>query len=156
MFFILLLIILVQSHTNVCASRFVSLKSSEINLRVGPGKEYPIGWIFMKAGLPVLLLTEFEQWRKIKFVDGIEGWVHQNMISAKRTGIIVNHLAILYKNASMSYPIAKLEKGVIVKIIKKEKSFIKIEVNKVRGWIEEKEIWGTDSDTSNEAQSKSI
>lgn len=122
--------------------RFVSLKSSEINLRVGPGKEYPVLWVFMKCDLPVLMISEFGQWRKIKFADNTEGWVHKNMISWKNTAIVVPTYAILYRYASGTHPVAKIEKNVVVKVLKKEGKWVKIEVKKMKGWMHCKDLWG--------------
>jgi SH3-like domain-containing protein len=126
----------------MCAATFVSLKSSEINLRVGPGKEYPISWTFMRANLPVMLMAEFNQWRKVKFIDNTEGWVHQNMISNKNTAIVTSEFTILYKNASESQPIAKIKKDVILKVAKKDENWIKVEVNKIKGWVKKQDLWG--------------
>lgn len=127
---------------NLNASTFVSLKSSEINLRVGPGKEYPISWVFMRAHLPMILLAEFDQWRKIKFIDNTEGWVHKNMISTKSMAMIISDSAIMYKGSSQSYPIAKIEKNVVMRVLKKESEWLKVEINNFKGWIERKHVWG--------------
>ncbi|MDR2158096.1 MAG: hypothetical protein LBO02_02135 [Holosporaceae bacterium] len=128
------------------ARQFVSLKSSEINLRVGPGKEYPISWTFMKSCLPMMLIAEFNQWRKIKFVDRTEGWVHQNMISRKNTAIVVSEYAILYKYESNSQPIAKIEKNSVVNVLKNGKDLVKIEANKIKGWVKKQDLWGINED----------
>lgn len=120
---------------------FVSLKSSEVNMRVGPGKEYPVSWVFMKAYLPMILIAEFDQWRKVKFLDGTTGWVHKNMISRRCTAITLKD-TVMYKNDSKKYPVAKLEKGVIVKVIKQESEFVKIEVSHLKGWVEREVLWG--------------
>lgn len=125
---------------------FVSLKSPEVNVRVGPGKEYPVSWTFMRANLPVILVAEFNQWRKVKFIDNTEGWVHQNMISRKNTAIVTSEHTILYRYASNSHPTAKLEKNVIVKVIKKDKDWVKAEVNKIKGWIKKEDLWGVNED----------
>src|SRR3989338_5933265 len=68
--------------------RFVSLKPSEVNARVGPGPNYPIEWVYLKAGLPVEVIVEFDTWRKIRDIDRAEGWVHQSMLCSKRRGIV--------------------------------------------------------------------
>ena len=54
-------------------SRFISLKAPKVNMRVGPGKKYPIFWVFMKTGMPFKYIAEFDQWVKIKFLDKTEG-----------------------------------------------------------------------------------
>ena len=55
--------------------RFVSLRPNEVNARVGPGPHYPIEWVYLKAGLPVEVIAEFDTWRKIRDCEGAEGWV---------------------------------------------------------------------------------
>ena len=67
--------------------RFATTRSTPINVRVGPGTRYAISWIYVKAGTPVEIVQEFDTWRKIRDVDGSEGWVHQNLLSGKRAGI---------------------------------------------------------------------
>lgn len=66
--------------------RFASTRSEPINVRVGPGTKYDVAWTFVKSGLPVEIVQEFDTWRKIRDVDGAEGWVHQNLLSGTRAG----------------------------------------------------------------------
>lgn len=127
---------------NINAATYVSLKSSEVNLRVGPGKEYPVSWVLLRSGLPVMLVTEFDQWRKIQLLDGTEGWVHKSMLSAKNNAIVSSEYAILYKSASSAHPVAKLENGVIVRCLKIDGDWVKVEVNKIRGWLRCRNLWG--------------
>jgi SH3-like domain-containing protein len=68
--------------------RFVTTRSDPINVRVGPGTKYDIAWVYVKAGLPVEIIAEFDVWRKIRDVDGSEGWVHQNLLVGNRSGYV--------------------------------------------------------------------
>lgn len=136
----------ISSFSLKATDLFVSLKSSEVNMRVGPGKEYPIAWIFMRANLPMILMAEFDQWRKVKFIDGTVGWVHKNMISRKSSAIVTENYAIMYKHASKKHPIAKIEKGVVVRILKRDGDFVKADINNQKGWIEKKFLWGINED----------
>jgi SH3-like domain-containing protein len=69
--------------------RFVTIKGKESNVRVGPGYQYDIAWTYQVAGTPVEIIQEFDVWRKIRDVDGSEGWVHQNMLSGNRAGYVL-------------------------------------------------------------------
>ena len=60
--------------------RFVSLKSNDVNIRVGPGTRYSISWVFKRANYPVEIIQEFDQWREIRDHEGAIGWVHKNML----------------------------------------------------------------------------
>ena len=74
--------------TGLAIPRFVSLKASEVNSRVGPGAEYQIAWVFKRAGLPVEVLAEFENWRQVRDSDGVTGWVAAPLLSARRTAMV--------------------------------------------------------------------
>jgi SH3-like domain-containing protein len=76
-----------ESSSGLPLPRFATTRSSEINVRVGPGTRYDIAWVYVRSGQPVEIVQEFDTWRKIRDVDGTEGWVHQNMLSGKRAGI---------------------------------------------------------------------
>ena len=45
--------------TNLPIPRFVSLRSSEINVRRGPGLDYRKDWVYRRAGLPVQVIEEY-------------------------------------------------------------------------------------------------
>ena len=68
--------------------RFVTIRAKESNVRVGPGYQYNVAWTYQVAGVPVEIIQEFDVWRKIRDVDGSEGWVHQNMLIGTRTGYV--------------------------------------------------------------------
>jgi len=40
--------------------RFVSLKAERVNVRIGPGQDYRIAWIFIRPGLPLEVIQEFD------------------------------------------------------------------------------------------------
>jgi SH3-like domain-containing protein len=61
--------------------RFVSLRSDQVNLRVGPGENYPIEWVLTRKEMPVEIVKEFENWRMIRDWQGTEGWVHERMLT---------------------------------------------------------------------------
>ena len=75
--------------TGLPVPRFVSLKSDRVNLRQGPGTEYPTAWVFRRAGLPVEVIKEFESWRQVRDAEGTTGWVLGTMLSGRRTAVIL-------------------------------------------------------------------
>ena len=67
--------------------RFVSLKSSRVNARIGPGLNYGVEWMYLKSGLPMEIIQEYDNWRRVRDADGAEGWINQALLSGRRTGI---------------------------------------------------------------------
>ena len=59
--------------------RFVSLKSSEVNLRTGPGTRYPIEWVYQRRALPVEITAEFDNWRRVRDSEGVVGWIQRRI-----------------------------------------------------------------------------
>lgn len=123
--------------------RFASLRSNEINLRVGPGSEYPIEWIFKRKDMPVEIIDEFEVWRKIRDYEGIEGWVHKSMLSGARFAIVIHTFQHLHQSADLhSKAIAAAEAGVICKILEAKGDWCRIEAQGHKGWITRAALWG--------------
>jgi SH3-like domain-containing protein len=123
--------------------RFVSLKSNEINARVGPGPHYPVEWIYLKAGLPVEIIAEFDNWRKIRDQEGSEGWVHQSMLCGKRHGIIQRTETQIYSARDIkSQPLVRLEPGVIVEILKCQEEWCQVRIFDFKGWVQRAFLWG--------------
>lgn len=124
--------------------RFVSLSSSEVFVRSGPGSRYPVKWAYHKKALPVEVILEYEVWRKIRDVDGETGWVHQSMISGKRTGMIKSDdkVALRQKPKENGYKIAMLEPRVVVGLEKCQKDWCRISASGYHGWLERSRLWG--------------
>lgn len=123
--------------------RFVSLKSNEINARVGPGPNYPVDWVYVKASLPVEIIAEFDNWRKIRDKEGIEGWVHQSMLSSKRYGIIQGAETLIYAAENVeSQPLVRLEPGVLVEILKCRGEWCQVRIFDFKGWVQRPFVWG--------------
>ncbi|MEM1286433.1 MAG: SH3 domain-containing protein [Pseudomonadota bacterium] len=68
--------------------RFVSVRPNEANVRVGPGGAYDVDWTFVRSGLPVEITAEFGNWRKIRDMEGDEGWIRHDLLTGRRTGVI--------------------------------------------------------------------
>lgn len=123
--------------------RFASLRSSEINLRVGPGSEYPIEWIFKRKDMPVEIIDEFEVWRKIRDYEGVEGWVHKSMLSGARFAIVTHAFQHLHRSADLhSKAVAAAEAGVICKIHEVKGDWCRIEAQGHKGWVTRAALWG--------------
>lgn len=123
--------------------RYVSLKSDEINVRVGPGKRYPIRYVYKRARLPVQIIEEFAHWRKIKDYEGANGWVHKNMLEGGRTAMIVDKPQNLYARPEVSdQPVMRAEPTVIGRVRACLPDWCLMEMAGRDGWIRKADIWG--------------
>ena len=76
------------SDSGLPLPRFVSLKSAKVNMRVGPGREYRVEWQFTRAGTPVEIVAEFDNWRRVRDAEGTEGWVYGALLTGRRTAVV--------------------------------------------------------------------
>ncbi|MGB0935773.1 MAG: SH3 domain-containing protein [Alphaproteobacteria bacterium] len=132
-----------QAKSGLPVPRFVSLKSDKINVRVGPGKRYPVLWVFTRRGLPVEITAEYDHWRKIRGPEGAEGWVHQSMLSGMRTVMVQEGESTLRKDKPLNAkPLAQLQTGIIAKVKKCSEEACKVEVEGFKGWLSTAGLWG--------------
>ena len=123
--------------------RFASLRSEEVNLRVGPGSEYPIEWVFRYEKMPIEIVREFGPWRKIRDFEGAEGWVHQSMLSGKRMALITGCHVILRKNPDENAKgMACLKTHTSGKLLECQNQWCRIQIEKHKGWLLRTQIWG--------------
>lgn len=110
-------------------------------MRSGPGVQYPIVWVYGKKQLPVEITAEFGNWRRIKDIEGTEGWILRNLLSGKRTAIIREE-AIAYSLYEGKRAVMRLGENVQVSINKCKKSACEIVYDDTRGWVDKFNLWG--------------
>jgi SH3-like domain-containing protein len=140
------------SASGLPVPRFVSLKSDRVNLRNGPGTDYPTGWVFRRAGLPLEIVKEFESWRQVRDSEGATGWVLQSFLSGRRTALVLPWerkasaqaplVPIRASDSEYSGIVANVEAGVIADLHTCDGRWCRVTVNTYSGYIEQKKLWG--------------
>jgi SH3-like domain-containing protein len=134
------------SVTGLPVPRFVSLKPSDTPMREGPGKDHHIKWIFKRAGLPVEVTAEFDNWRRVRDAEGAEGWIFHSRLSGKRTVMVQSKSREpepLYYAADETGPVvAVLEQGVIGEIEQCGEGWCRIQAAEFDGYIRQERLWG--------------
>ena len=129
--------------TDLRLPRYVSVKADEANVRTGPGVRYQIKWVLKRKQMPLEVIAEFEQWRKVRDIQGDEGWAHRSMLTNKRTAIITGDTQTMRRNpSSESSSIARLEVGVIGELLECNKRFCKLRSQDYKGWVDRDFVWG--------------
>lgn len=128
--------------------RFVSLKSDEVNVRAGPGKDYAIAWVFRRAGLAVEVIAEFDTWRQIRDSESATGWVSASLLSGRRAGVVAPWSApgtvfdLTADDREGSERVARVEKGAIVDIVSCDGQWCDVYAGAYRGYIAQPKLWG--------------
>ncbi|PZR00437.1 MAG: hypothetical protein DI533_07660 [Cereibacter sphaeroides] len=133
----------VGSVTNMPLPRFVSLKTNEGNARRGPGLTHRIDWVFTRAGMPLMITAEFENWRRVQDSEGMGGWINYVLLSGVRTALVTQDMAEFRNlpdpNAAVSF---QAEMGVVGRILSCEPNWCRMSVDGNRGWVLRSAIWG--------------
>jgi SH3-like domain-containing protein len=128
--------------------RFVSLKSDKVNVRRGPSTDQAIVWVFSRAGLPVEVIAESDNWRRVRDSEGADGWVFHSLLSARRTVLVTpwskDHSSVpLYSSRSTnSRPVASLQSGVLGNVVECDGEWCQLSVDDYSGYVQQDRLWG--------------
>ena len=134
----------IGKETGLEIPRYISLKSNDANIRVGPSKNYPIEIKYIKKNYPLKVLEEYEDWRKVEDFQKNFGWIHKSLISGNRTGIVLSNdnKNIKLLNTLNGNIIGEIGKGNIVFLEKCIIDWCLVSSKNYKGWIDKKYIWG--------------
>ncbi|MBX3578242.1 MAG: hypothetical protein KF723_13630 [Rhizobiaceae bacterium] len=129
--------------------RFVSLKSGRVNSRIGPGTSYAVDWLYLKPGLPMEIIQEYDNWRKVRDSDGAEGWVNQSLLSGKRTAIAAPwqrskgaNIDLYAQPNRSANRVAAVEPGVIGTLETCDGEWCRATFGGHTGWVAQAQLWG--------------
>jgi len=127
--------------------RFVSLKPDRVNVRGGPTRDHDVTFVYTRAGLPVEITAESDNWRRIRDWEGSEGWVYHSLLSGRRTAVVTpkdkTALVPLYESAdSASAVVARLQAGVLAAVKRCTGSWCRVAGTGFDGWVVQEQLWG--------------
>ena len=124
--------------------RWLSLKSSEVHARHGPGLDYRILWEYRASGLPVQVIAETTEWRKICDPDGAVAWVHRSVVSSRRSVFNASPREVaIHASRSDTSPVrARLLPRSLVSVDECEDGWCQVRVRRMRGWVRERAVFG--------------
>jgi SH3-like domain-containing protein len=127
--------------------RFVSLKADKVNVRGGPSREHDVTWVFTRAGLPVEITAESENWRRIRDAEGAEGWVYHSLLSGRRTVLVapsskIDAFPLYDRPDSSARVLAKLQSRVLGTVKNCDGRWCRIFGDGFDGYMEQERLWG--------------
>lgn len=124
--------------------RYVSLKFGKTNGRTGPSRDHAIAWQYRRRGLPLIVVAETENWRKVRDVNGDESWVRKSGLSGERFVITTAETQLFAKPKSGARAVATSETGALMKLENcNEEGWCRVKAgNGTRGWAPHQNLWG--------------
>ena len=141
--------------TGLPLPRYVSLKSSSVNMRVGPGTQYRIAWTYRRHGLPMQVVAEHGLWRKLSDAEGTTGWVLHSLITGRRTAVVApwsvdaasperSPLVLAKREPGSQRVAARLQAGLVVTVDRCERGWCALLADGHRAWLPQRVLWGVD------------
>ncbi len=136
------------SSTGLPIPRFVSLKADRVNVRRGPSMQHQIEWVFSREGLPVEVIAESGNWRRIRDSGGSTGWIYHSLLSGVRTVQVAPWIKdgatspLFGSRSSASGVLAKIEPGVVADVKFCDGTWCEISVRGYSGFVQQRLVWG--------------
>jgi len=134
----------VSDFSGLPVPRYSSLKYAEVNGRAGPSLDYPVQWNYARAGLPVVIVRESQDWRKIRDPQGDEAWVHRRVLGSARTAMTTDAGSIRRQPDVRSGVVARYDAGAVVTFGGCEDAWCRVEADGRKGWAPRTQLWGAD------------
>ncbi len=125
-------------------TQWASLVYNRTNGRIGPGQTYSIKWEYHRKNLPVIVLRKASQWSQVKDMDGDVIWMHNSVLRERKTALVIGTtpISLFGKGRKKNRPIARLQPGVLVRILTCTPTRCQIRVQDKTGWIDAQALWG--------------
>ncbi len=131
--------------TNLPVPRYVTLKTNEGNARRGPGLSHRVDWVFTRAGLPLRVTAEYENWRRVEDAEGVGGWVHYTLLSGVRSVLVTQDMAEFHSDPQPdSMVLVQAEQGVVGRLLECDPDWCRVGIDGYKGWVQKSAIWGVD------------
>jgi SH3-like domain-containing protein len=128
--------------------RFVSLKSQNAHMRVGPSTDYPTAWVYSARGLPLEITDEFGNWRRVRDQDGASGWMFAPLLSGRRTAVVGpwrdKPVALHTAPRSSAGVIARLDPAVRLNLDHCDGTWCRVvlQSRSLSGFVAQGDLWG--------------
>ena len=132
------------SASGFCVPRWLSLKSNEVLVRRGPGFDYPALFTYRARGLPVQVVAETEEWRRVCVPEGGAVWVHKSMVDGRRMvrSPAGAPLPLLSRPQTGARRTALMNPSAMASLDRCERGWCSINAGGARGWVAERGLWG--------------
>jgi len=135
-----------ETFSGLPVPRFVSLRFGEAAGRTGPGEDHAIAWMYQRAGLPVQVVAETPDWRRVRDPDGAEVWMHRRLLSGRRAVRALAPADMLARPETDSALIARVESSAVLWLERCRAGWCRVEAGGRRGWVPAQGLWGVYAD----------
>ena len=124
--------------------RFETLRFDTVRMRRGPGRKYPIAWVFKREGLPVEVFREYEDWRQVRDPFGDIGWIKRSQLSRVRYGLVVGEDSAPLRSETEDDAkiVARAAVGVVLRLDECSLHWCHGRAKGYSGWVRKEALFG--------------
>ena len=124
--------------------RYITLKFDQVYARAGPGEDHRLLWVYRVKGLPVQVVAENSEWRRICDPAGGMAWVHKRLTDGRRNVLVTQGapVAIRKKPKAEAEIVAYLNPRSMAALNRCEKGWCKVKLDGATGWTPARGLWG--------------
>jgi SH3-like domain-containing protein len=134
--------------TGMPVPRWVSVKAERVNVRRGPSFDQQVLWTYVKPGLPVEVIAEYDTWRRIRDVNGDTGWVKGSLLDGRRTVTVQGRVntALLGAPKADADVVAYAEPGLVARLVSCQGEWCEVSTRGYDGFVSRDRLWGVYAD----------
>jgi len=124
--------------------RWVSVRAGRVNVRRGPSMDQDVIWTYVRAGVPVEIIAEFDTWRRVRDASGETGWVKAAMLEGRRNVIVTGRVntAMLAAAKADADVVAYAAPGLQAQLVGCEGEWCEISARGFDGFVTRDRLWG--------------
>ena len=132
--------------SGLAVPRYVTLKFDPVNARAGPGDDHRLLWVYHAKGLPVQIIAETADWRRICDPDGSHSWVHKRSVDGRQAAMRLQATPLPLHAAprDSAAVVAYLAPRAVAGLDKCQKGWCRLRAGQADGWAPADEVWGAD------------
>ena len=140
--YLLILFWIFFTFTASANETFLSLKKDKVNVRYGPGFEYPIKYVYKKINLPIKQIDKKENFRRIIDLKNNSGWIHVSQLKKNNSVIPTENKILFKKPTTFAKPIALIKSGRVLLVERCENNWCYVSTENFKGWVIKDNLWG--------------
>ncbi len=121
----------------------VSVKKDNVNVRSGPGTEFPVAMELFK-GYPLKVIKKKGDWLQVSDFENDKGWIFSSLVSPGSTVIVNGKKSVNMRSKpnTKATVIASVDRGVVLTKISTQAKWIKVKHSQgTVGWIYAPLLW---------------
>ncbi len=133
-----------QTPSGMPVPRYVSLKFDKVNARAGPGDDHKLLFVYRVRGLPLQVIAETNEWRRVRDPEGALAWVHKRVTDGRRMALNTqtHPVPLLHKPRADARTDAYLSPRALAALDRCDKGWCRVRADHAAGWVREGVLWG--------------